>query len=246
MFLISEFNKNKEDKNYIKNNLHNIIIGGECIIKRDFRGVAPYSYIILYKENKNNNIDYILQIEDKKEREEARDYILKNTIWNYLKKIEFKEDDEYKEIYNNNKIIIGYIVRNGTTERLKEIKHLEKENFFRLNNKLQNKNNSFIQKTFVKNIDNNLNIVNKNINNFNNIQNIDNNIIDFNNMNNFNNNINNFNMNNNVNNLNMDNKFNNINNFNNMDKNMNNFNYMNSNMNNFNDINTSNIKFLSL
>ena len=86
MFLISEFNNSiKFFSIFISKNLI-IIIGGECIIKRDFRGVAPYSYIILYKENKNNNIDYILQIEDKKEREEARDYILKNTIWNYLKK----------------------------------------------------------------------------------------------------------------------------------------------------------------
>ena len=112
LFLISEHNNNEKEKNDIKNFLHYIIIGGGCIIKRDFNGKAPYSHIILYKENKNNNIDYIIKIEEKKRREEDRNYILKNNIWNYLKKIDYKEEDEYKEIYDDKKksLVLLYVM----------------------------------------------------------------------------------------------------------------------------------------
>ena len=112
LFFISEQNNNEEEKNRIKNLLYYIIIGGGCIIERDFTGKAPFSYIVLYKGNKNNNIDYIIKIKDKKGREEARNYILKNNIWNYLKKIEYKEEDEYKEIYDDKKklLVLLYVM----------------------------------------------------------------------------------------------------------------------------------------
>jgi len=86
LFLISEHNNNEKEKNHIKNCFHNLIIREGCIIKKDFSGKAPFSHIILYKGNKNNNIDYVIEIEDKKRREEDLNYILNNNIWRYLKK----------------------------------------------------------------------------------------------------------------------------------------------------------------
>ena len=206
MLLISEKCNNEEDKKAIKKYLDSIIIGGGCIIKRDYSGKAPFSHIIIYKENKNNNIDYIIKIKDQKRREEARDYILKNNIWNYIKKIGYKEEDEYKEITDDKNNIIGNIVRNGNPERIKELKRLEKDMIKKesliknnniqifqgsFNNQLPERNQNYsdinIFNHNINNIKNNLGInINSNqINNYNNMNQI--------NMNNFNNNNNNFN-----------------------------------------------------
>ena len=53
-----------------------------------------------------------IKIEEKKRREEDRNYILKNNIWNYLKKIDYKEEDEYKEIYDDKKksLVLLYVM----------------------------------------------------------------------------------------------------------------------------------------
>ena len=71
MLLLSENCNNEKDKNDLKKFLDSIIIGGGCIIKRDYNREAPFSHIIIYKENKNNNIDYIIKIKDQQRREEA-------------------------------------------------------------------------------------------------------------------------------------------------------------------------------
>ena len=184
LFLISEHNNNEKEKNFIKNFFDNLIIGGGCIIKKDFSGQAPYSHIILYKGNKNNNIDYVIKIGDKKRREEALNYILNNNIWKYLKKIEYKEEDEYKEIYDDKKKIIGFIVRNGNPERIEELKRLERvmiQNESLIKNNLQNMNY------------NNINLLNNNINK------AFGNIIETDKINNFNNNMNQINFISNIN-----------------------------------------------
>ena len=220
MFLLSENFNNEEDKNFIKKNLDSIIIGGGCIIKKNHSGKGPNSYIIIYKENKNNNIDYIITIKDQKRMEEALNYILKNNIWNYIKKIGYKEEDEYKEITDDKNNIIGNIVRNGEPERIEELKKLEK-NMTKKESLIKNKNIQIIHSSsnnqlleinrnynkiniFNNNIDNIKNNLNngKNsnyINNYNNMNQI--------NMNNFNNNINNFNNNFQNNNYNMNQNF---------------------------------------
>ena len=204
MDLISKYNNIGKEKNEIKNYLHNILIGKECIIKKqkgDFNDVANSSYIILYENNKNNNIDYILTIKNKEEREKALDYILKNSIWSYLKKINYNEEDEYKEIFDDENYKIGFIFRNGSLERIKELKNIEKK-----------KNQIHKSKTInVKNFNTINNINNISCNNMNNINN------NFNtNRNNFNNNLN-ININNcgnNINNFNINNKYNNFQKFN--------------------------------
>ena len=228
LYLIAEQNNNEIERKKFENCLDYIIIGGGCIIKRDFSGVAPYSHIIIYKENKNNNIDYIIKIDDKIKREEARNYILKNNIWNYIKKIEYTEEDDYKEIYDNEKNIIGYIVRNGSSERIQELKNLEKEML---------KKETLIYNTNIQNIPyyfNKLSLEsspnNKNISMFNdniNINNINNNMINRNIID-FNSNINNMNI------INIDNNMNNSNcNISNFNNNQNNNCYINTNNANY-------------
>ena len=93
------------------------IIGGGCLIMknpRDIKDEIPFRYIILYneiKENKGNEIDFFLYIKDRNQRNEAIDYILKNTLWNFFKKIEYDYNNESKKIVGANQIEIGYIVR---------------------------------------------------------------------------------------------------------------------------------------
>ena len=99
MNLISE-EFNYLEKENVKTNLFPIIIGGECIIMRNFgdiKGDKGYSYIIIYDEKQiGQNIDFILIIDDKNEREKAQNFILKYNIWNYFKKIKFSIDEDNK------------------------------------------------------------------------------------------------------------------------------------------------------
>ena len=242
MLVISEFCSEKKDKKEIQNYFFGIIIGGGCIIMNDLKGRKyPFNYIILYEErkgNKNNNIDYILKIDDKKERIDACNYILKNNIWNYIKKVEFKEEDEYKEIFDNKKNNIGYIVRNGTIERIEELKKFEKEKINNIPNE-KKRNKSATKFSSIKNYFNSKSSVDKNTKNFNNINNFNNmnNFINYNQPNNFNNNINNQNNNYNNNflinqiNQSYNNNMNNINQFNNIFGNNNNINnHFNNNL----------------
>ena len=144
MSLLSNNFKKDNDKNRINNELYKIAIGGNCIIMKDHHDeIKDFIYIVIYdlkKGNINNNIDYILNITDNKEYDKACDYILKNNIWNYLKKINFLIEDEYKEIFNKNNKKIGFIVRNGTLNRIKELKKLEFENIM-----IQKKNVGLLQ-----------------------------------------------------------------------------------------------------
>ena len=102
----------------------NIIIGGGCCILKDPKGLRdenPFRYIILYneiQENTGNEIDFILNIKDKKERNAAIDYILKNNLWNYFKKIKFDYIDEYKIINNDFKQEIGFFVRCCSVDKI--------------------------------------------------------------------------------------------------------------------------------
>ena len=99
------------------------IIGGDCLIMKncnDEKNEKPYRYIILYsglEENKGNEIDFFLCIEDKNIRNSTDEYILKNNIWNYFKKINYDCREKYKKIVEDNKII-GYIVRSSKFSRI--------------------------------------------------------------------------------------------------------------------------------
>jgi len=125
MSLISDNFPNHE-KNKVKSYLSTILIGGECIILRDFiKEVTRSIYIIIYEENKgniNNNIDFILKYKDYYDLQNACKLILENNVWIFLKTIGFSEDENEKEIKNGNGKIIGYIIRNGEIKRKDEIK----------------------------------------------------------------------------------------------------------------------------
>ena len=75
--------------------IFNTIIGGECLIMKDakdYNDEESLRYIILYyeiKEDFGNEIDFIIDIKDKKERLAADEYILKHNLWNYFKKINY-------------------------------------------------------------------------------------------------------------------------------------------------------------
>ena len=227
MSLLSEKFFYENIKYKIKNYYVEILIGEECIIMMDRQQRYQYSYIILYvpkTENINKNIDYILKITDQLELNKARDFILKNNIWNYMKKINFSYEDEYKDILSKNNEKIGYLARNNYS----------------------NNNLKLIEKQRLGTLDNENNFIND-MNNINNIFNF--NMIDINNMNNFNNN--NFmkqmiNMNNMINtnymgNLNYMNCMINNNNMNNSTNSNNNIN--NNPNNNYNNIMNSNINY---
>ena len=130
--LISEYISTYDYNNldHFKKYLFETAIGGECIIMKSF--VAKYSenlYIVIYEENKgniNNNIDFILMIDDDNEMEKVLDFILKNNIWNYLKMINLSIEEDEKEIKNDKGKKIGYIVRNGEIKRKEKVKEIQK------------------------------------------------------------------------------------------------------------------------
>jgi len=99
------------------------IIGGDCLIMKnpnDKKNENPFRYIILYfdlKENKGNEIDFFYYIKDKNIRNSTDEYILKNNIWNYFKKINYDYKEEFKKIEEDNKEI-GYIVRSSDVSRI--------------------------------------------------------------------------------------------------------------------------------
>ena len=129
MSLISD-NFPDNEKNKVKSYLSTVLIGGECIIMRDFKKEVTRSmYIIIYEENKgnvSNNIDFILKYKDYNDLLNACKFILENNVWIFLKNIDFSEDKDEKEIKNEDDQIIGYIIRNGEIKRKDEIKLMQK------------------------------------------------------------------------------------------------------------------------
>jgi hypothetical protein len=86
-------------------------------------------YITIYEENKgnvNNNIDFILMIDDYNEMKKSLSSIIENNIWIYLKNIGLSIEDDEKEIINDKGEKIGYIYRNGEIKRKEEIKTIQK------------------------------------------------------------------------------------------------------------------------
>ena len=143
-------------------------IGGGCLIIKnpgDKKDKNPFLFITLYntiKENKGNEIDFFLYINDKSERDIAVNYILKYNLLNYFKYIKYNYKDEYKKIYDGKKEI-GYIVRNTDCSRFEkyinkiyEMKNQQRlENQIKLSNQqqnLQNLGNNPIQQQNISNI----------------------------------------------------------------------------------------------
>jgi len=116
-----------KEQNELKESSYKIIIGGKCLIIKDtYDEISPYAFIALYNEKNNkfnNNIDYILKIDDRKEMNKHLNYILNNNIWNYFKIINYLYKDEYKIIINTEGKTIGYLILNN--ENIIQFSHIE-------------------------------------------------------------------------------------------------------------------------
>jgi len=230
--------------NKINDRLYDIFIGGECIIRRDKSNKLEHYITLLYDENNDNNVDYVLSFKIKENMKEHLDLILKNNFFYYAQLINYSNEPE-KEIKDFKKdILLGYIYRNCDEKRGKFLLNMkdDKTNYpLEIKNNITNKNNADINNT---NINPNINEKNKN--------NINNEIINNKNMNymnnfNNNNNMNIFNINNNMNFMNNGlhmNYGNNMNIFiaNKNNMNNNNMNFMNCNNNFTMNNNINNIK----
>ena len=149
-----------------------VIIGGNCLIMKDAKDEKdeyPFRYIILYselKENKGNEIDFFLYFKDKKDRLAADEFIIKENLWNYFKKIKFDYKNEYKKILNEKNREIGYAVRCCSVEKIESYisKFNKKEISNSVNLSQNNFNNNFTNEIIQNNKNNQNNVQNLNIN----------------------------------------------------------------------------------
>ena len=181
------------------------IIGGGCLIMKnpnDEKDEKPFRYIILYnelKENIGNEINFFLYIKDKNKRKETVDYILKNNLTNYFKKIDYNYKEENKKISSNYYIVrccdvslieklISKIEQNKNNEFDSQKKYRPASFDRKARNKefdIKNSQNKNLEKNyFYNNIQNINNFNEKNFQNFKMSMNIMNNMnMDFNCMN---------------------------------------------------------------
>jgi len=134
-------NFHKEEQNKLKKISFKIIIGGKCLIMKDKKDKnSPFSYITLYNEKKekfNNNIDYFLKIDDRKELKKHINYILKNNIWNFFKALNYSYKDEYTIIINSQGKKIGYLVLNNSfINQIEEIYNYMQDNINNINKRM--------------------------------------------------------------------------------------------------------------
>ena len=110
--MISSF-FNYYDKQKLYGLLYPIIIGGNCIIRRDSKDDLDHYFTLLYDENKSNSVDYALFFKNRKTMEYSLNFILTNNFIDYFQLINYKNELN-KEIidFDTNKIIEGYIFRN--------------------------------------------------------------------------------------------------------------------------------------
>ena len=250
--MIAKYFNHKENKIYDR--LYDIFIGGKCIIRKDKRNDLEHYITLLYDENDDNYVDFILSFEIKENMEEHLDFILKNDFFYYVELIKYSNEPEKIIKDFENDIILGYIYRNCDEKRGKFLLEMkdDKTNYpheIKQNDKTNRNNADKI------NININPNINENNNNNMNNVNNVIINNKNMNYMNNFNNNNNNMIILNNITNMNFMNNRQNMNYGNNMNiaihnrnnMNNNNMNYNNNfNMNNNNNNINNNIKYLLL
>ena len=70
------------------------------------------NYITYYEDNKNNNVDFWLKIDNYEQRIKHIDIILKSNLWYYLGIINYNFNDEQKDIFDDKGNNIGYLIRN--------------------------------------------------------------------------------------------------------------------------------------
>ena len=140
--LISKYFSHHDQKQ-LNNRLYSIFIGGQCIIRKSHNNDLIYYITLLYDDNDDNKVDYILLFEDKNKIRENLNIILKKNFWSYFKLINFSFDLESTDILDYNMYkVIGHIFCNCKKERrqfLEDMMNKMNNNNY-LNNNLNNKN----------------------------------------------------------------------------------------------------------
>ena len=103
-----------------------IIIGGQCLIMKDFKQKSNYTfvYITLYNEEKedfSHEIDFFIYIKDNEFMKKTLNLILTTNIWNFFKEIKYNYKEEFKIFKSSRGNKDGYIVRNNSIENIDEI-----------------------------------------------------------------------------------------------------------------------------
>ena len=123
---INSLSKSFYLKNELKHTISQVLIGGFCIIRRD-SGDEYTNYITFYEENKDNNIDFFLIINNKEQNKKHLNLILNNNLWFYLELINFYYTDVEKEIFDDKGKKIGYFICNCELDRSKFLYNKKKE-----------------------------------------------------------------------------------------------------------------------
>ena len=123
--LLSKYFKQK-DQIRLQKGFFDIIIGGQCLIMKDFKQKSNYTfvYITLYNEEKedfSHEIDFFIYITDNEFMKKTLNLILTTNIWNFFKKIKYNYKEEFKIFKSSEGNKIGYIVRNNSIGNIDEI-----------------------------------------------------------------------------------------------------------------------------
>ena len=140
--LINNFDSEEEIKVILSRNW-DIIMGSQCIIRRD-KNNPTINYITFFEEKKENKIDFYLDIDDKEEMEKHINLILNNNLWFYLGLINFNHKDEEKEIFDDKGNKIGIIICNCEPERSKLLESMKIKNIINDSNYQQSKDKKLI------------------------------------------------------------------------------------------------------
>ena len=134
--------KNQKKLNIYDIFLYDIIIGGHCMICRDKN--KRDIYITAYEENKANNIDFWLMINDEQQRNYHLNLILNNNLWYYLGIINLNCYDEKKDIFDDKGNNIGFFLINCDTNRINDLDLMTNKNLINNNQYQQSKDTKII------------------------------------------------------------------------------------------------------
>jgi len=76
-------------QNKLNKRLYDILIGGQCVIRRDHNNVKNHYITLSYNVNGNNKVDFILYFEDQEKMKEHLNIILNNNFKFYTQLIKY-------------------------------------------------------------------------------------------------------------------------------------------------------------